>query len=173
MSISTGAYRDTRRARACGRIVGFCCADSQRRPSSLGSAEVCPLERGIVLPAQGCKNGPAATPFRGRCWVGFGWSSAQRKGRWHGSGQHLGTGSRSVDRALLAGFRQLPVRQHPWMSCTLAESGSVSVRKWSAMQKLCNDKYAASQITSLAQCPLSPAPPAPRTTYRARRSNRG
>ena len=56
----------------------------------------------------GKKNGPTATPFRGRCRAGLVWSFAHRVGRWDGSGQHLGTGARSVDRALLAVFRRLP-----------------------------------------------------------------
>ena len=65
----------------------------------------CCARRGVVA---GQKNGPTATPFRGRCRAGLVWSSAHRVGRWDGSGQHLGTGSRSVDRALLAVFRRLP-----------------------------------------------------------------
>ena len=67
----------------------------------------------MLCAARGCswakKNGPTThSPFRGRCRAGLVWSSLYRAGRWVGSGQHLGTGSRSVDRALLAVFRRLP-----------------------------------------------------------------
>jgi len=83
----------------CGRCRGVCLATGPYSSSRM----LCAARNG-----GGQKNGPTATPFRSRCRAGLVWSFAHRVGRWDGTGQHLGIGTRSEDRALLAVFRRLP-----------------------------------------------------------------